>query len=782
MARRGTPGEADEILFHGWLLKMKSKKPRGAARFSSRWNKRYFTVEAVKSTPSSNVNFAVSYFYTKAEALDKGNSNRQAAGWFYLSTILDIHVSERWRQTLTTMESSKKWQHGFIIRTNKREWHLRAQNPTDYAMWLCGIAATCGICPPESYSWPHHALGDIPPLCLPHPGEQKQTQGSHRRSSGKSPSRARNSSASSGRRPHQSPLSKSLRNWQIESDDEEEKQVSVVNKHEAISDAVSTASRRRSGPQLHHGGTQNATVRSRDSRQTGRPDQRENYEPERERNLKHRRGNDQRDSYPEQPRSTSRRENLRNSDRKRKGARGEGERYDGNDIEILSADVDKEFHNHDNLSADRGEGKRQSASDTGTRISSGMEKMSATEDGFYHDNWRTREKLKRMKDRESGGYRASVQRAETLSDIDSDASTSSCEGPRGGESRSNAGSLAGRGRQSLPIVQDILHSDGSGASGGSDTSSDSDSDTDAGIGQGRDFGEEQSASPREGRASSMQQDSIEAAIAQRMEMDKFREDYREGRVSIPENRTKQSTSGSSKYNEPMTWKKLKDAGSVDTHGGKVHAGGGKKKGRRKSKAKRHPHPPKVPHPPVQMTGAGANLVQMDSNFLEQNFDTDSEDEKTTDAAQKNGERKESTPPAEPVRPKTNQAVPSYSNSTNLVGRAANVITEDSNWLEDNFDDDDDDKDEVEDEGKRAHREVSRGSGGAGAKTSSGSAGTKRQEPGHQEGKSSDSVRKPATSPRSRSVLAGVSVDKNFLESDWDESSLDASMMSQSSFV
>ena len=145
------------IVFHGWLMKRKTKRGLG---IGSKWNRRYFTVEAIlpdsqDEMVSTKSEYAVCYYHSEHDALTLDLPSREPGGWFYLSSITEIKLQPNQPSSVT----KSKYPHAFLIRTRKRDLHVRAPNERELHMWMAGIAATCGVDPPKHIEWPRRTMG-----------------------------------------------------------------------------------------------------------------------------------------------------------------------------------------------------------------------------------------------------------------------------------------------------------------------------------------------------------------------------------------------------------------------------------------------------------------------------------------------------------------------------------------------------------------------------------------------------------------------------------------------
>ena len=83
-------------IFQSKLLKMKSKSPLFP---SSKWNKRYFTVEPTTVDEYGNihaVDCAVCYYNSKHDI------GLEPTGWFYVNCINEVRQSSYWKSTSIT--------------------------------------------------------------------------------------------------------------------------------------------------------------------------------------------------------------------------------------------------------------------------------------------------------------------------------------------------------------------------------------------------------------------------------------------------------------------------------------------------------------------------------------------------------------------------------------------------------------------------------------------------------------------------------------------------------
>ena len=122
-------------IFQSKLLKMKSKSPLFP---SSKWNKRYFTVEPTTVDEYGNihaVDCAVCYYNSKHDI------GLEPTGWFYVNCINEVRQSSYWKSTLTAFDTKKKYTYGFQVTTPSRTYHFRARSKSEMDMWIYGLSS-----------------------------------------------------------------------------------------------------------------------------------------------------------------------------------------------------------------------------------------------------------------------------------------------------------------------------------------------------------------------------------------------------------------------------------------------------------------------------------------------------------------------------------------------------------------------------------------------------------------------------------------------------------------
>ena len=712
-----------QILFHGPLMKMKSKRGMG---IGSRWNKRYFTVEAIGDAGE----YAMCYFYNKHDALRLDLPSREPGAWFYLSSISRVGRS----RNIKNVAKKSKFPHGFVINTRKRDLYLRAETKEQYAMWVAGLCSTCGIAPPVDAKWPGGELGPIPPLLVKRDssltgdglggGEvavaaaaSVTTLSAAGRGSASSPSQASagHKSESSSTNSLRSGMISDLRDWTIKSEDEvkrehasasplrkweiDESQAdpapggendfnfpkSAIKKKQKNNSSENNSHRRQRGDddgsissrsegKMH---TPEASRReskspSSDLDRSGRSDARSPASP-----SELRRGGDEvlEGSFEDTASSSS--------DNDDNGARGGVNGNDGSD------DSDGLGLGDDDLDEWVGTPKKPVA--TGTKL-----ELQSHSD-FYENNWRTQTKLKKLNEKRAvpkGSPGLVHGTVETLTDSEGTDDTESS----GDEGRGRAVKI---GRRMLPrldsfddMEDDGLIDDVEGLIGGHP------------AGRASDAGEKIQSSIENAMKARMRGESGQASSFSSKNGDDGDDSVSFGRPGGASSKT-EDHDALAKVEKKKSKKAKKKA---------------KKAKKAKKSKKNRPAPPGAPRPPGSPTGESANLVAMDPNFLNDEFDSDSDSGAKIDDQGRSGGRGESKQSV--VDGGEGKSV----SSPAVAGPSANLVREDSNWLDDNFDEEEDEDDE-------------------------------------KEGKVATSSR--VSSPRSKK--AGVAVDTNFASSDWDES-------------
>ena len=135
-------------IFQSKLLKMKSKSPLFP---SSKWNKRYFTVEPTTVDEYGNihaVDCAVCYYNSKHDI------GLEPTGWFYVNCINEVRQSSYWKSTLTAFDTKKKYTYGFRVTTPSRTYHFRARSKSEMDMWIYGLSSIAGLEANHVCKWP----------------------------------------------------------------------------------------------------------------------------------------------------------------------------------------------------------------------------------------------------------------------------------------------------------------------------------------------------------------------------------------------------------------------------------------------------------------------------------------------------------------------------------------------------------------------------------------------------------------------------------------------------
>ena len=143
-------------IFQSKLLKMKSKNPLFP---SSKWNKRYFTVEPTTVDEYGNihaVDCAVCYYNSKHDI------GHEPTGWFYVNCINEVRQSSYWKSTLTAFDTKKKYTYGFQVTTPTRTYHFRARSQSEMEMWIYGLSSIAGLEANHVCKWPMREKGDPP--------------------------------------------------------------------------------------------------------------------------------------------------------------------------------------------------------------------------------------------------------------------------------------------------------------------------------------------------------------------------------------------------------------------------------------------------------------------------------------------------------------------------------------------------------------------------------------------------------------------------------------------
>ena len=136
-------------LFTSALLKLKSKVPK--LPLVSRWNKRYFSVEATVTDDDGTMHakdMAVCYYNSKGEV------GTEPSGWFYVNMITDVKPSPFWKHTVKPFENKKKYTFGFQLTTPNRTYHFRARTEKDRNMWVYGLTSLAGLSSVPDCKWP----------------------------------------------------------------------------------------------------------------------------------------------------------------------------------------------------------------------------------------------------------------------------------------------------------------------------------------------------------------------------------------------------------------------------------------------------------------------------------------------------------------------------------------------------------------------------------------------------------------------------------------------------
>ena len=144
--------ETPKPLFTSPLLKLKSKTPK--LPLISRWNKRYFTVEATATDDDGSMHandMAVCYYNSKGEI------GGEPSGWFYVNMITDVQPSPFWKHTVKPFENKKKYTFGFQLTTPNRTYHFRARTENDRNMWVYGLTSLAGLNSVPDCKWPKSA-------------------------------------------------------------------------------------------------------------------------------------------------------------------------------------------------------------------------------------------------------------------------------------------------------------------------------------------------------------------------------------------------------------------------------------------------------------------------------------------------------------------------------------------------------------------------------------------------------------------------------------------------
>ena len=708
-----------QILFHGPLMKMKSKRGIG---IGSRWNKRYFTVEAVQQTSPGGGQvgeYAVCYFYNKQDALRLDLPSREPGAWFYLSNISYVGKSPN----LRNINSKSRFPHGFVINTRKRELYLRAETTEQYAMWVTGLQSVCGLEPTKDLSWPGGELGPKPPLLVgagKGPSrdndaggkvtEETKTPGGiadnnvkafqPERSAGQKVASPKPSFSSHDERG----LINDLRDWSIKSEGEgkeqqEKRSLRNWDADHARNDSPAdeddfnfpksagrnkdhTSSRRRHEDE----GKTSTRLKRGNSSPSPQSSERRHYSPSPE----PRRGGSR---SPEPRKQRSLNPEFRDSiDDKNSAERSfedtassnseSGSIVDNNNNRSDRSDMD------DDLDEWLGEPKKKKPVATGTKL----ELQSHTD--FYEDNWQTQTKLKRLNEKKrltkGGSAGVAHDTVQTLTDSEGTDDTMSTDGEEGAIGQ---GTPKNSGRQMLPGLDSF-----------DDMGADDEllNDVEDLLGGGTD--KNAALRLQEGeKIQSRIEDAMKRRITGGIEEEQSREASFASKTRDEEPR--RSGRGTDDVFTRM------DRESSDKKKSKKSK---KKSKKSKKKSKKKPQPPGLPQPPKappRPNSTFENTVAMDSNFLHDKFDSDSD---TGDS--RRGESKHAFDNSR--ESKTSADNPSS-------GPSANLVREDSNWLDDDFDDGDIDEDEPS------------------------------------EGKT-----QTAQSPRS--AKAGVTVDKSFASSDWDK--------------
>ena len=110
-------------------MKRKTRRSIG-----SMWNKRYFTVE-LTSHGSGSTDYSLCYYHNEYDALKLDLPSREPGGWFYLSHITEIKLQQNQPSSVT----KSKFPCAFLIRTKKRDLHVRAPNDRELRIWICGL-------------------------------------------------------------------------------------------------------------------------------------------------------------------------------------------------------------------------------------------------------------------------------------------------------------------------------------------------------------------------------------------------------------------------------------------------------------------------------------------------------------------------------------------------------------------------------------------------------------------------------------------------------------------